>query len=107
MGQIKYIPKIGEQYGQWTVISTEIKRHSEKKGRTAYFKVKCSCGREGWRAAHTLEHKKTKSCKSCSKTSMHENTFNLSYLRRVSDRAKISNFEFNISADYIYKLFIS
>ena len=31
MGTQKYIPIIGKQYGQWTVISTEIKRHSEKK----------------------------------------------------------------------------
>lgn len=45
MGTQKYIPIIGKQYGQWTVISTEIKRHSEKNNRTAYFKVRFNYGR--------------------------------------------------------------
>ena len=102
----KYIPIIGKQYGQWTVISTEIKRHSEKNNRTAYFKVKCSCGREGWRSAHNLEKGSTKGCKSCCKSPNNINSFILSYYNKVKRRAEISNFSFLLTPEYLEELFI-
>lgn len=107
MGQIKHIPIIGTRYGQWEVISTEIKRHSERNSRTAYFKVKCKCGREGWRAVHTLIGSITRSCKSCCKTANDINTFILSYFKNVQLRAKKSNFDINIDAKYIQELYDS
>lgn len=106
MGKIKHIPIIGTKYGQWEVISEEIKRHSEKKGRTAYFKVRCKCGQEGWRAVHTLIEGTTKSCKSCAKTANNINTFVLSYFNKSERRATIANLEFNITPIYLENLFI-
>ena len=106
MGQLKHIPIVGQEYGQWTIISTEIKRHSEKNNRTAYFKVKCTCGREGWRAAHTLISGTTKSCKSCCKSPNNINTYVLSYFNRAKKRAEISQFEFDLTPDYLQNLFI-
>lgn len=106
MGTQKYTPTIGNQYGQWTVISTEIKRHSEKNNRTAYFKVKCSCGREGWRSAHNLEKGSTKGCKSCCKSPNNINSFILSYFNKVKRRAENSNFTFSLTPEYLENLFI-
>lgn len=104
MGQIKYAPKIGNRYGQWEVISTEIKRHSEKKQRAAYFKVKCNCGREGWRAAHTLASGTTKACKSCCKTVNNLNTYLERYFKHVKQRALDKNFEIDIDCNYLQEL---
>lgn len=105
MGKLKHEPIKGNQYGQWTVISNEIKRHSEKNNRVAYFNVRCSCGREGWRAAHTLINGTTKACKSCCKTPNNINSFILSYYRKSKQRAKDSGFEFNITPEYMELLF--
>ena len=64
MGIRKYNnPIIGTIYGQWTIISTEIKNNGSN-SRNTYYKVRCQCGKEGWRAAHTLISNTTKSCKS-------------------------------------------
>jgi len=106
MGITKHIPELGKIYGQWTIISKEIKRHSNKKDRTSYFHVKCNCGKEGWRAAHTLENGKTKACKSCCKSPNNINSFVLSYFNRVKRRALISKFEFNLTVKYLEDLFI-
>lgn len=105
MGVIKHIPEIGKVYGQWTVISTTVKRHSMKNNRTSYFKVRCACGREGWRAVHTLVNNITKSCKSCCKNPQNTNTIINSHFNRIKRRAVVSEFEFNLTANYIEELF--
>ena len=51
MGIRKYSnPIIGTIYGQWTIISTEIKNNGSN-NRSTYYKVRCQGGKEGWRAA--------------------------------------------------------
>lgn len=79
MGIQKHIPEIGKQYGQWTIISEEIKRGSN---RATYWRVRCQCGSESWRNASSLTTGKTNSCKSCSKTSNNINTYILSYYKQ-------------------------
>lgn len=110
MKEYKYLPEIGKKYGQWEVISTEIKSGSLVKGssdRTSYWKVICKCGRETWRSSNALVYNKTNSCKSCCKTINEQNTYILSYLRKVKNRAETSKFEFNIDANYIEQLYIN
>ena len=47
MGIRKYSnPIIGTIYGQWTIISTEIKNNGSN-NRSTYYKVRCQCGKEG------------------------------------------------------------
>lgn len=104
-----FIPKLGDVYGQWTISSLETKTGSQLRGssdRSTYWRVRCNCGVESWRGSHGLRTRRTNSCKSCAKTVMHENTFNISYLKRVKGRAIKSNFEFNIDADYIYNIYL-
>lgn len=107
MQKIKHIPVIGEKFGQWTVISDEIKRHSAQHNRTRYFKVRCKCGREGWRAIHTLKTGTTKSCKSCSKSPNNIDAFLLTYFNKIKGRAVKSNFEFNLTVEFIRDLLIT
>lgn len=102
----KYNAIKGTVYGQWTVISNERKHHSIPKGRNTYYNVRCSCGREGWRSANLLEKGMTKSCKSCCKSPNNINSFILSYFNKIKRRAVVSNFEFNLTAEYLEELFI-
>lgn len=106
MGIRKYIPVIGVKYGQWTVISTEIKNSGSKNNRNSYFKVKCQCGREGWRNSYTLVNGTTKSCKSCCKTANNQNTFVTSYYNKVEKRAEKIKVEFDLSIDFLEKLIV-
>ena len=110
MKEYTYKPEIGKKYGQWTVISGEIKQGCVIKGgsdRTSYWKVKCNCGRETWRNSNHLIHNKTNSCKSCCMTPNSENSFILSYLRKVKLRAKRINVEIDLDALYMEELFLS
>ncbi len=102
----KYTAIKGTVFGQWIVISNERKHHSISKGRNTYYNVRCSCGREGWRSANTLEKGITKACKSCCKSPNNINSFILSYFNRVKRRALISKFEFNLTVKYLEDLFI-
>lgn len=105
MRKLKYdSPEIGTQYGQWTIISRETKKNSPH--RQTYYKVKCECGREGWRSAALLVSEKVKACKSCCRSSMFKNTFTNSYFNKIIDRAKKMNFEIDIDSNYLYDLFL-
>lgn len=105
MGILKHKPVIGTVYGQWVVISDIIKRNSISGNRSAYFQVRCKCGRECWRGAHTLKSGGTQACKSCCKSPNDRDRFILSYFNKIKGRARVSNFEFNLTPEYIEKLF--
>ena len=98
--KLKYIPIIGEKFRDWTVISDQI--YKKKTNRATYWKVKCKCGKEGIRNAAHLVNKRVSCCKSCAALKL---SFEQSYLRRVKDRAKSSNFEFNINIEYLMSIF--
>lgn len=102
MGRIPNQTVKGEKYGQWTVISNELKRHTN---RSIYYNVVCSCGHEGWRSASLLKAGKTKACKSCCKTKNGDNTFLSGYFSRVRSRAILADLNFDIDIDYINDLF--
>ena len=108
--ETKYKPVIGTKYGSWTVISDQVKQGSTKIGttqRTAYWKVRCKCGRESWRSAYNLTHGITNSCKSCCKSSNDVNTFINNYYKRVVRRANREGFECNITPKYLEELFLT
>ena len=91
--------KIGDKYRDWEVIDDKIYKISSN--RATYWKVRCKCGYEALRAATHLVKNKVGSCRSCCKI---KNSFGQNYLNNIKNRAKASNFEFNITLDYIMKL---
>lgn len=108
--ETKYLPEIGKQYNDWTVISNEIKKggiNSGSNNRTAYWKVKCKCGREAWRSAYNLVNDcGGRTCKSCARKLTGENVFLKHYLNHVQRRAKYSEFEYDLDIEYVLDLFI-
>lgn len=95
------IPIIGEKYGQWTIISQQLKKGSN---RHIYWHVKCKCGKETFRSATTLINNRTKSCKSCSKSN-NFNTFAISYFNKIKARANKLNLEFNLTIEFLWLLY--
>lgn len=97
---LKYIPKIGEKYRDWTVTSDKI--FKKESNRASYWKVKCKCGTEEIRDAAHLVAGKTSSCKSCAALKL---PFEQSYLKKIKERAKKSELEFNLTLDYLISIF--
>lgn len=108
---LREIPIIGDKFGQWTIISTEIKSGSQLKGnddRSLYWRVQCKCGENSWRLATHLKNGKTNACKACCKRgdvsnfihSKFENTLN-----GLKTRKKVGQMKFNITEEYLEKLY--
>lgn len=97
---LKYIPTIGEQFRDWTVISDQI--FKKETNRATYWKVRCKCGYEGLRNAAHLTNMRTSSCKGCAALKL---PFEQSYLNKVRKRAEKSRFDFNITLEYIMSIF--
>lgn len=97
---LKYIPVIGQQFKDWTVISDQI--FNKKTNRATYWKVRCKCGTEGLRNAAHLVNGKVSSCRSCAALKL---PFEQSYLRKVKERAKKKDLEFNLSLNYVLSIF--
>lgn len=98
----KNIPIVGATYGMWTVVSTKIKRHTN---RSTYWQVQCQCGEITYKHSSTLIHGKTKSCKSCCKTNNNLNTCILRYWKKVKIRASNKQLEFTISPEFLQELY--
>ena len=97
---LKYVPIIGQQYRDWTVISDQI--YKKDSNRATYWKVRCKCGVEGLRNAAHLVNERVSSCKSCAALKL---PFEQSYLRKIKERADKKNFEFNLTLDYLMSIF--
>ena len=117
----KYIPELGKQYGNFTVISEEIGRSNDQK---ILFKVKCSCGKEQFIRAYFLESGRQSCCKSCSQRNAvyanpgrgnflgkeHEGIGNFtkttySYFKRNAKRRNIS-WSDELTIEYLYDLLL-
>lgn len=108
---LREIPIIGSNFGQWKVISSEIKSGSELKeseDRSLYWHVQCKCGEISWRLATHLKNGKTNACKACSKRGDIHNfiysKFNITE-KGLKTRKKVGNLEFNITPEYLEKLY--
>ena len=97
---LKYVPIIGQQYRDWTVISDQI--YKKDSNRATYWEVKCKCGTEGLRNAAHLVNGKVSSCKKCAALKL---SFESSYLNKVKRRAEKMNFEFDLTLEYIISIF--
>lgn len=102
---LKNVPIVGTVYGQWTVISTTLKNNGNK-GRNTYWHVRCSCGKETFRAAHTLIAGLTKACMSCAKTKYGANSYIESFFNnRLQIRLRETGYECNLDIPYLEELF--
>lgn len=95
------IPKIGDRYGNWTIIEDKVFR-SGKKNRDLYWNVKCDCGNEYHRLIWHLKSGRTKHCKSCART---KNSTEENYLNKVERSAKRRGLDFNLTIEYTNSIF--
>lgn len=104
MRKLKYIPIIGEEYSDWTVISDKV--FKKNSNRATYWKVRCKCGYESLVLANHLVHDRAHSCRACSKITKYKDTFTLSYMKKIKVRADNIGVEYNLNNDYMYNLLI-
>lgn len=103
-------PIIGEKFGQWTIVSTEVKSGTslDKNNRNLYWKVQCNCGEESWRSKVALLGGKTNACKSCKLKFNNIHTTISSYYNKIINGLQtrsVGNLEFNITSEYIQELY--
>lgn len=111
MGTRMHYPKVGDIYGENTVISENVIRKDGK----ICFEVKCSCGRIGFKQAKALKNGKSTRCKSCSsKKTFSEyplpvNFKNIgglgaTFFGSIRDGAIKRGYEFSITQQYLWTL---
>lgn len=106
----KFIPVIGDTFGRWTVVSSEVKKGSQVGGsevRSAHWFVECECGLRSWRNASRLLEGKTNGCKACCRNSDGENSRIVSFVRKFRRSATERGIDFseNITPLFVENLF--
>lgn len=104
--------QIGSRYNHWTVIEGPIYKNS-----TAFYKCRCDCGKEQLIVPITLlDNKHNKQCLKCAQKEnkqifMKENgkvgELNLTRYTHFKTSALKRGYEFNVSIEYLWNLFIS
>ena len=94
-------PKIGEKFGDWTVISENV----EKYQRWYKLHVKCKCGVEKYVFASSLRTGKSTCCRSCS-TYLGIGNLSSTFFSRIKEGAKARNIKMDISIEYIFDLLV-
>lgn len=110
---LREIPIVGSKYGQWTVVSNEVKAGSvikkESNSRNLYWNVQCNCGKKAWRTPNDLKSNNTRACKSCCKKNGTIDSFILSIFNKIKlnlkTRKKVGKLDFNITSEYIQDLY--
>lgn len=109
---LRNLPKVGEKFGRFTVISTELKAGNliglSEVDRNLYCKVKCECGTIAWRGIENLRNGKVKGCKSCGRRT--NNIFSVinSYYNRLIDglkRRSVGKLPYDITPEFLNNLF--
>lgn len=116
-------PPIGKTFGQWTVISDEIKSGKEiingSHSRSLYWKCKCTCGKIEWKHSKLLQQGKCNACKSCSKKSyldehgfipintvlLHKYNQTYNGIKTRRNRGRRDPLTFNISVKDLFELY--
>ena len=113
-------PTVGQRFGNWTVISDELKSGGElttnPNNRALYWKVQCDCGYVGWRNPHQLKTGKSTRCKRCGRIGIYENgeprtvsgliKSKYRQLKQgLSTRKKVSNLNFDLSVADLQDLY--
>ena len=101
----KFIPVVGQTFGRWTVVSSEVKRGSAVGSgdiRSAHWLVQCECGLTSWRNAARLLQGNTNACKSCCRNSAGEHGKILNFLRKTKYNAKGRGISFSEEIDSVF-----
>jgi hypothetical protein len=104
---------VGTKFGLWTIISDQVKVGSN---RALYQLCQCCCGNTAWKSLTALRTGSTTKCKSCgNKSYLTENgeisingminSFYTHIINNVNKRKKVSQLEFNITPEYLEKLY--
>lgn len=108
----KHIPVVGSQYGDWTIVSDQVKGGSKNTPRR--FHVRCKCGMEAFRTVGGLTTGQTTQCNDC-KRSNHKHPYrdgadqlSGSYFGSIRANAKYNNrvSKFDITKEYVWDLFL-
>lgn len=114
----KNIAVIGDKFGSYTVISSEIVRKQYR----AHFYVECSCGVKKWLPADYLSKYINPRCLSCrskeacvkaietrkAKGNIHKGIgeLNKTFINKMQHSAKRRHHEWNVSIEYLWNLYI-
>jgi len=105
---------VGTQYGEYTVVSNEVKSNKFKE---RMFLVQCSCGKEQYITAKRLTSGKATKCKSCASkltakqygmpsSSKYVGDLGGSYFCMLKHGAYRRGYEFNITQEFAWDLFL-
>lgn len=102
------LPKIGQKFHDWTVISSERILKGEESRGNYLFKVKCKCGFEKNLPVYVLNTGRSKMCRICRSNRRLKlyKELPLLYFKRIKIGALDRNLKFTITPKYIYDLFI-
>lgn len=106
-------PPVGQKFGQWTVISDDIKVDSQ---RALCWLCRCNCGTVNWKKSSSLMNGKSKGCSKCrSKKFITEqgeiniSTFMISKYKQIVEslktRKKAGNLPCTITAEDLQRLY--
>lgn len=110
---LRDVPPVGQKFGQWTVISEEVKVDSR---RNLCWMCQCECGAVNWKQKSALFKGKSKGCSRCrtkkfitADGSLNISTFILSKYKQIQDslkeRKKASNLPFTITPTDLQTLY--
>lgn len=111
--ELREIYPIGTKFGQWTIISDEIKVGNDRK---LYQLCQCCCGEIQWKQLSSLRNGTSTKCKKCgNKTFITESgeisvnglisMFYKHIKAQLSTRKKVNQLEFNITPEYLEELY--
>lgn len=110
---LRNIYPIGTKFGQWTIISEDVKIGSDRK---LCQLCQCCCGEIQWKQLSSLRNGTSTKCKKCGNKTFIDKNGNilisgliLSYFKHIKNnlekRKKVSQLEFNITPEYLEKLY--
>lgn len=110
---LRQIPPVGHKYGQWTVISEQVKTDGQ---RNICWLCQCDCGAVNWKQKSALLRGASKGCSKCrtkkfitADGDLNLSTFLISKYKQikdnVKDRKKVGNLPFTITPEDLQQLY--
>jgi hypothetical protein len=98
----KTIDLTGREFGKLKVVS-----FCDKKGNSTRWNCLCSCGKYTKSSTSNLIHNGVSACRSCSnKCAQKYEEIYYEFIYRIKKNAKTRGYEFNVSMEYLWELFL-
>lgn len=100
----KYDFKIGDVFGEWTIIDS----YPCRIGKNVSYKCQCRCSEVAYVRRNMLSTGKSTKCRKCSSNHLYKGLQSLSgtYYSSLKYNANKRGIEFNVSIEYLYSVFI-